>query len=85
MTEKPFIHKFAFSDVKSNFIFHEDFAKIFVKLIKKKGVINIGGKVETIYEFAKKYNKNVKKKKSKGLLPKQMHMNLTKLNKYLKK
>ena len=36
MTEKPFIHKFAFSDVKSNFIFHEDFAKIFVKLIKKK-------------------------------------------------
>ncbi len=85
MTEKPFIHKFAFSDVKSNFIFHEDFAKIFVKLIKKKGVINIGGKVKTIYEFAKKYNKNVKKKKSKGLLPKQMHMNLTKLNKYLKK
>ena len=84
MTEKPFIHKFAFSDVKSNFIFHEDFAKIFVKLIKK-GVINIGGKVKTIYEFAKKYNKNVKKKKSKGLLPKQMHMNLTKLNKYLKK
>ena len=55
MTEKPFIHKFAFSDVKSNFIFHEDFAKIFVKLIKKKGVINIGGKVKTIYEFAKKY------------------------------
>ena len=85
MTEKPFIHKFAFSDVKSNFIFHEDFAKIFVKLIKKKGVINIGGKVKTIYEFAKKYNMNVKKKKSRGLLPKQMHMNLTKLNKYLKK
>ena len=29
MTEKPFIHKFAFTNVKSNFIFHEDFAKLF--------------------------------------------------------
>ncbi len=85
MTEKPFIHKFAFSDVKSNFIFHEDFAKIFVKLIKKKGVINIGGKVKTIYEFAKKHNSKVKKKRSMGVLPKQMDMNLSKLNKYLKK
>jgi dTDP-4-dehydrorhamnose reductase len=85
MTEKPFIHKFAFSDVKSNFIFHEDFAKIFLKLIKKKGVINIGGQTRSIYAFAKKYNKKVKKKKSKGELPKKMHMSLKKLNKYLNK
>ena len=85
MTEKPFIHKFAFSDVNSNFIFHEDFAKIFIKLIKKKGVINVGGKVNTIYNFAKKYNKNVKKMKSLGKLPKKMDMNLNKLNKFLKK
>ena len=85
MTEKPFIHKFAFSDVNSNFIFHEDFAKIFIKLIKKKGVINVGGKVSTIYNFAKKYNKKVKKKKSLGELPKKMNMSLSKLNKFLKK
>jgi dTDP-4-dehydrorhamnose reductase len=85
MTEKPFIHKFAFSDVNSNFIFHEDFAKIFIKLIKKKGVINVGGKVNTIYNFAKKYNKNVKKMKSLGKLPRKMNMNLSKLNKFLKK
>lgn len=85
MTEKPFIHKFAFSDVRSNFIFHEDFAKIFFKIIKKKGVINIGGQTRSIYAFAKKYNKKVKKKKSKGELPKKMHMNLKKLKKYLNK
>ena len=85
MTEKPFIHKFAFSDVKSNFIFHEDFAKIFLKLIKKTGVINIGGQTSSIYAFAKKYNKKVKKKKSKGELPNKMHMSLKKLNKYLNK
>ena len=84
MTEKPFIHKFAFSDVNSNFIFHEEFAKIFIKLIRKKGIINVGGKVKTIYNFAKKYNQKVKKKKSNGKLPKQMEMNLDKLNKFLK-
>ena len=36
MTEKPFIHKFAFSNVKSNFIFHDEFAKIFIRLLNKK-------------------------------------------------
>lgn len=69
MTEKPFIHKFAFSDVKSNFIFHEDFAKIFLKLIKKTGVINIGGQTSSIYAFAKKYNKKVKKRNQRVSCP----------------
>ena len=85
MTEKPFIHKFAFDNVNSNFIFHEDFSKIFIKVIKKKGIVNIGGKTSTIYNFAKKYNDKVKKKKSDGKLPKKMDMNLSKLNKFLKK
>ena len=82
MTERPFIHKYAFSNVKSNFIFHDDFAKIFIKNINKKGIINIGGKSQTIFQFAKKYNKKIKKIKSKGELPKKMDMNLTKLKRY---
>ena len=45
MTEKPFTHKFAFSNVKSNFIFHDQFAKLLIKTIPLKGIINIGGKV----------------------------------------
>jgi len=82
MTEKPFLHKYAFSNVKSNFIFHEDFVKIFLKIINKKGVVNIGGKSQTIYNFARKYNKNVKKKLSNGELPKKMDMNLKKIKKF---
>ena len=78
MTEKPFLHKSAFSNVKSNFIFHDEFAKLFIKIINKKGVINIGGKRRTIYFFAKKYNKNIKKIKSTGQLPKKMDMSLIK-------
>ena len=82
MTEKPFVHKQAFDNVKSNFIFHEDIAKILIKLINKKGIINIGGKSQTIYEFAKKYKKNIKKVRSKGQLPLNMDMNLSKLRKF---
>ena len=54
MTERPFTHKSAFQDVMTNFIFHDEFAKIFIKTIPKKGIINIGGKTQTIYNFAKK-------------------------------
>jgi len=84
MTERPFTHKSAFQDVMTNFIFHDEFAKIFIKTIPKKGIINIGGKTQTIYNFAKKNNKNVKKAKSKGSLPKKIYMNLNKLNKLIK-
>ena len=85
MTEKPFLHKYAFSNVKSNFIFHEDFAKKFIKVFNKKGIINIGGKTDTIFNFAKKYNKKVKKNKSKGELPFKMDMNLSKYKSLIKK
>ena len=53
MTEKPFVHKKAFCDFTTNFIFHEDVIKILFKLIKKKGIINVGGKAQTVYRFAK--------------------------------
>ena len=85
MTEKPFTHKSAFKDVRTNFIFHNDFAKILIKVINHKGIINIGGKTQTIYQFAKKSNKFVKKVKSKGELPKNIDMNLNKLKKLIKK
>ena len=69
---------------KSNFIFHEQFAKMFVKVINKKGIINIGGNSQTIYQFAKKNNKKVKKIKSKGELPFKMDMSLKKYKKLIK-
>ena len=79
MTQKPFVHKKAYANVKSNFIYHEDLVKIFLKVLNKKGVINIGGKSQSIYKFAKQYNNNVRKKMSKNELPKKMDMSLKKL------
>ena len=84
MTEKPFVHKAAFANVKTNFIFHDDFIKIFLRVLNKKGVFNIGGKSQTVYQFAKTKNKNIKKKFSKGELPLKMDMNLKKISKYIK-
>jgi dTDP-4-dehydrorhamnose reductase len=85
MTEKPFIHKEAYTNVKTNFIYHEDLAKILVRIIEKKGIINIGGKSQSIYNFAKKDNKKIKKKISKGEFPLLQDMSLIKLKSILSK
>tara|TARA_A100001015_G_scaffold58507_1_gene64428 strand:+ start:402 stop:1097 length:696 start_codon:yes stop_codon:yes gene_type:complete len=84
MTEKPFIHKKAYINVKTNFIFQEDAAKIILKLVNKKGIINVGGPTQSVFNFAKKYNKKIKKTYSKGEFPKRIDMSLKKLNKLIK-
>ena len=83
MCEKPFVHNFAFSDIKANFMFHEDFIKIIPKILNKKGILNIGGKVQTIYNFAKKNNPKVKKKSGKRIFPPNPSMNISKLKKLI--
>ena len=83
MCEKPFIHKSAFHDIKTNFIFQEDVAKMIPKLLSKKGIINIGGKTQSVYNFAKKYNKKIKKTSGKKIFPPNPSMNLAKLRKIL--
>jgi len=87
MTEKPFIHKKAFANVKLNFIFHEDLVKFLIKLLNKKGIINVGGPTKTAYNFAKKYNKKIKKiyvkKNSPYNFPLKPFMNLSKLKKLI--
>ncbi len=84
MTEKPFLHSKAYANVKSNFIYQEDVANIITKILDKKGIINVGGPSQTIYKFAKKNKKKVKKIFSKGEFPKRTDMNLKKLRKIIK-
>ena len=86
MTEKPFVYKKVYSNLKSNFMFHEDLVKILPKLINKKGIINVGGKSQSVYTFAKKYNSNVRKiiAKKKIDLPLNQTMNLAKLKKIIR-
>ena len=81
MCEKPFVHKYAFSDIKTNFMFHEDFIKILPKILDKKGILNVGGKIQTVYNFAKKNNPKVKKISGKKIFPLNPSMNISKLKK----
>ena len=87
MTEKPFVHKKAFGNAITNFIYHEDLVKIFLKIIDKKGILNIGGPTQSVYNFVKRDNKNIKKisikKSENSKFPINSSMNLYKLRKMI--
>ena len=87
MTEKPFKFKKAYTNLKSNFLYHEDLVKMLPKLINETGIINVGGKSLSIYSFAKILNKKVKGIKSpkNNNLPLNQTMDLKKLKKILAK
>lgn len=85
MTEKPFVHKKAFTNVKTNFMFHEDVIPIVFKLIDCKGIINIGGKKQSIYNFALQSNRRIKKDLAKkDQIPINSTLNLKKMKLALK-
>jgi len=87
MTEKPFIHKKAYSNLITNYMYHEDLVKILPKIIHAKGILNIGGRPQSVYEFAKSRKLNIKKIKAKksSKLPFRQDMNISKLKKILRK
>tara|TARA_B100001175_G_C19478512_1_gene625750 strand:+ start:462 stop:1169 length:708 start_codon:yes stop_codon:yes gene_type:complete len=88
MTEKPFIHKIAFSNVITSFTYQENVAKILFKLINKTGIINIGGPSMSVFDFVKKDYKDIIKKKlkkdNKIGMPFNSSMNINKMKKILK-
>ena len=88
MTEKPFVHKKAFGNVKTSFAYHDEVAKILFRILSQKGILNVGGKTRIIYDFAKKDNKFVKKtflKKGSNLgMPFNSSINISKLKKLIK-
>ena len=88
MTEKPFVHKKAFKDVRMNFMFHEELAENLLKLINLKGIINIGGPTQTVFKFAKKTNKKTIKISAKKMFgknfPLNQSMNISKYTKFIK-
>ena len=84
MIEKPFPFNKAFYDLKSNFMFHEDLVKILPKIINQKGILNVGGPSQSVFNFARKTKKFKKiSAKKNSLLPLNQTMNLNKLKKIL--
>lgn len=84
MTEKPFAYKRGYTNLFSNYMFHEDLVKILPKIIDQYGIINIGGKIRSVFNFGKIYNKKLLKTKCKDKnIPLMQTMNLKKLKKIL--
>ena len=85
MTEKLFLYDRAYGNLKTNFMYHEDLVKLLPKLINKYGIINVGHKSQSVYNFIKKNNPNIKKSvaKNKATFPLNQTMNLSKLKKII--
>ena len=85
MNDDIFPHKAAYSDYITSFLKKSDAAKITLNLLDKKGVINVGGKKQSAYRFAKNINDNVKKIKldefTKKLIGINTSINIEKLSK----
>ena len=86
MTEKPFAYKKAYTNLKTNFMFHEDLVNYLPKLINKRGIINVGGKPQSVFKFARQFNKKVKAIKASRFvkLPLNQTMNISLLKKLIK-
>ena len=61
MANKPFPHENALADVTKSFVYDDDAAKITLQLLDEVGIINVGGRAETVYEFARRENPDVGK------------------------
>lgn len=83
MCNHPWSHLQAFTDDCKNWIYDNEVASIILKLKDKFGIINVGGKPKSSYEFAKKENPNIQKKSIKEItnvkLPQNTSMNLEKM------
>ena len=83
MNSDKFPHKYAFTNYLTSFLKKTEAAKITLKLLNKKGIINIGGKKQTAYKFAKTLNSKILKKKlnkkDSELLGKDTSLNIEKL------
>ena len=89
MNDDKFPHKKAFKNYITSFLKKSEAAKITLKLLDKKGIINVGGKTQSAYNFAKELNPNIKKSKlnfnSQNILGKNTSININKLNKIVNK
>ncbi len=87
MNDDYFPHLFAFTDYLTSFLKKTEAARITLKLLNKKGIINIGGKRQNAYSFAKSLNARIKKtklkKKDKKLLGQDTSLDINKLKKIL--
>ena len=59
MNRKPFPHPKALIDMRKSLMYIEDAAKVTLQLLDETGIINVGGKSQSVYDFVKETNSNI--------------------------
>lgn len=61
-TQRPFKHESAFNDSYKSYMYVDEIASVIWKLIDRgaTGIVNVGGKSQSVYEFAKRSRLDVK-------------------------
>lgn len=78
----PFPYETAWSDIHTNCDSVDIISNLVINLIEKKciGVYNVGTEVKSIYDIAKKSNKNIKSINKPAWVPNDISMSINKLN-----
>tara|TARA_B100001057_G_scaffold484174_1_gene561885 strand:- start:22 stop:732 length:711 start_codon:yes stop_codon:yes gene_type:complete len=88
MNDDDFPHKSAFTNYITSFMKKTDAAKLTLKLLNKKGIINIGGKTQSAYDYAKNNNAKINRiklnKENIRLIGSNTSLNINKLKKIIK-
>lgn len=53
ISDKPFPHPHAATDIRKSILYNDDAASLILQLLDEEGVINVGGKAQSVYDFAK--------------------------------
>ena len=82
----PFPYQSAWVDIKTNCDSVDVISKLVIELINlgANGVFNVGTEVKSIWDLAKKTNKNIEKSKKPNYVPDDISIDITKLNNFLK-
>tara|TARA_Y100000034_G_scaffold53205_1_gene65288 strand:- start:1545 stop:1850 length:306 start_codon:yes stop_codon:yes gene_type:complete len=57
---QPFPHPKALIDMRKSLMYIEDAAEVTLQLLDETGTINVGGKSQSVYDFVKEENNNIK-------------------------
>jgi len=79
MVEYPFPYEAAFDNVYKSCLWSDEIPQKILKLIDEQGIINLGGKPQSIYHFAKERYPNLKPIQAKPELVKNTTLNTSKL------
>ena len=82
LCNRPFEHEYAFDDMIKNYIYEDKAAQIILNSIHLTGILNVGGPTQSVYDFAKQDNPDIKSRPTEYFkpIPLNTSMNLGKMN-----